>query len=262
MTNLDLSIKRILSSESSEYTYMESLLSETFPVYEYRDLNELRKLVDFGSKLGSDLGSNLRSNLSTDFGGKLGSNLRKTLAEKPEKVSDSACEFSSNLVYLEDVPVGFINFWRISLDSGNKNRDNISEDLKNNLSAVTYIEHFAIDPSFRNGQLGSSVLNYFLTTYCPNIKSKSREEYPEPKLVVLEVERPINPSSDELSARRIRFYERLGFSLLNFDYHQPPYHSGNEFIPMHLMSFGTPPNNATFSIIKSHIYKYVYGLTI
>lgn len=242
MTHLDLSIKRILSSESSEYTYMESLLSETFPVYEYRDLNELRKLVDFGSKLSSDLG--------------------KTLDEEAVNAIDRAYEFSSNLVYLEDVPVGFINFWSISLDSGNKNRNNISEDLKNNLSAVTYIEHFAIDPSFRNGQLGSSVLNYFLTTYCPNIKSKSREEYPEPKLVVLEVERPINPSSDELSARRIRFYERLGFSLLNFDYHQPPYHSGNEFIPMHLMSFGTPPNNATFSIIKSHIYKYVYGLTI
>jgi ribosomal protein S18 acetylase RimI-like enzyme len=205
-------------------------------------LNELRKLVDFGSKLSSDLG--------------------KTLDEEAVNAIDRAYEFSSNLVYLEDVPVGFINFWSISLDSGNKNRNNISEDLKNNLSAVTYIEHFAIDPSFRNGQLGSSVLNYFLTTYCPNIKSKSREEYPEPKLVVLEVERPINPSSDELSARRIRFYERLGFSLLNFDYHQPPYHSGNEFIPMHLMSFGTPPNNATFSIIKSHIYKYVYGLTI
>ena len=242
MTNLDLSIKRIVSSESSEYTYMESLLSETFPVYEYRDLNELRKLVDFGSKLSSDLG--------------------KTLDEEAVNAIDRAYEFSSNLVYLEDVPVGFINFWSISLDSGNKNRNNISEDLKNNLSAVTYIEHFAIDPSYRNGQLGSSVLNYFLTTYCPNIKSKSREEYPELKLVVLEVERPINPSSDELSARRIRFYERLGFSLLNFDYHQPPYHSGNEFIPMHLMSFGTPPNNATFSIIKSHIFKYVYGLTI
>ena len=71
MTNLDLSIKRIVSSESSEYTYMESLLSETFPVYEYRDLNELRKLVDFGSKLnsglGSELGSNLRSNLRCFF---------------------------------------------------------------------------------------------------------------------------------------------------------------------------------------------------
>lgn len=250
MTHLDLSIKRIFSSESSEYIYMESLLSETFPVYEYRDLNELRKLVDFGSKLNSG------------FSSELGSNLRKTLAEKPEKVSDSAYEFSSNLVYLEDVPVGFINFWSISLDSGNKNRDNISEELKNNLSAVTYIEHFAIDPSFRNGQLGSSILNYFLTTYSPNIKFKSREEYPETKLVVLEVERPINPKSEELSARRIRFYERLGFSLLNFDYHQPPYHSGNEFIPMHLMSFGTPPNNTIISIIKSHIYKYVYGLTI
>ena len=102
MTNLDLSIKRIVSSESSEYTYMESLLSETFPVYEYRDLNELRKLVDFGSKLNSG------------FSSELGSNLRKTLAEKPEKVSDSAYEFLSNLVYLEDVPVGFINFWSVS----------------------------------------------------------------------------------------------------------------------------------------------------
>gem|GEM_PF-810195 len=220
MSNKGLTIKRIVSSKSSEYEHMKSLLIETFPACEYRDLGELQNLVD----------------------------------------SDRDCDFYSNLVYLDDIPVGFINFWLIRLDSSNTKTENIPEVLKNELSVVTYIEHFAIDPSYRNGQLGSRVLNYFLTSYYPNLIPKSREEYQEPKFVVLEVEKPINASSDELSARRIRFYERLGFILLNIDYQQPPYRAGYEFIPMYLMSFGAIPPESTLQMIKSLIYKHVYRL--
>ncbi len=40
--------------------------------------------------------------------------------------------------------------------------------------------------------------------------------------VILEVERV----HDTDSQRRISFYERLGYSIVNIDYHQPPYRKG------------------------------------
>ena len=57
----------------------------------------------------------------------------------------------------------------------------------------TYVEHFAIDPAARNGGIGAEAMKQFLV-FCGTP-------------VVLEVEMP----TDEMSKRRIGFYERLGF---------------------------------------------------
>ena len=72
--------------------------------------------------------------------------------------------------------------------------------------------------------------------------------------IVLEVELP----EDDLSKRRIGFYERNGFKLCHKPYMQPPYRSGGTPIPMHVMYSGDRPIDDIFDKIKSEIYRNVY----
>lgn len=81
----------------------------------------------------------------------------------------------------------------------------------------TYIEHFAIFPEMRGSGIGSLALS----------------ELPDP--VILEVEPP-EESSD--ARRRIGFYERNGFHLLDVDYIQPPYSPGLNPVRLKLMLRG------------------------
>lgn len=117
--------------------------------------------------------------------------------------------------------IGFISFW--------------------NLGAFVYVEHFAIDASARNGGFGSTVMHRFL------------ERVPKP--VILEVEAPV----DEMSRRRIGFYERLGFTLDHHPYVQPPYRAGGQWVPMLLMSYGSINLDNQFEEIKTTLYRYVYN---
>ena len=106
----------------------------------------------------------------------------------------------------------------------------------------TYAEHFAIDPEARNGGIGAEAMRQFLS-FCNTP-------------VVLEVEMP----ADELSKRRIGFYERLGFKLDNHVYHQPPYRSGGDWLEMRLMTYGDIDLGNSFEQVKNCLYKYVYGV--
>lgn len=105
-----------------------------------------------------------------------------------------------------------------------------------------YIEHFAIDESARNGGRGGRALKQFLAS-C---------QAP----VVLEVEIP----TDELSKRRIGFYERLGFTLDQHLYHQPPYQEGGETLEMRLMTYGGIDLTGCFEQVKHTLYTQVYGV--
>ncbi len=108
---------------------------------------------------------------------------------------------------------------------------------------VVYIEHFAMDNVLRNRGFGCLVLNCFLDMLPKGIQ------------VVLEAEQPDNP----LAKRRIAFYKRHGFVINTHEYLQPPYHSGNGFLPMVMMS-RFPLENADFEYITQLLYKNVYGL--
>ncbi|MDR0537153.1 MAG: GNAT family N-acetyltransferase [Tannerellaceae bacterium] len=101
-----------------------------------------------------------------------------------------------------------------------------------------YIEHFAVDSSFRNRGLGSSILQDFM------------QENALP--IVLEVEIP----SDETSRKRISFYERSGFIIHPQKYIQPAYSSGKSQVEMRLMSRGS----IDFDAVKGRIYERVYGI--
>ncbi|MGP1461236.1 MAG: GNAT family N-acetyltransferase [Bacteroides sp.] len=85
-------------------------------------------------------------------------------------------------------------------------------------SHVVYCEHFAIAQNFRNQRYGQMVLRTLLAS--------------APKPLLLEVE----PPTDELTQRRINFYEREGLSIVKTDYMQPPYHPSLPPLPLYLLS--------------------------
>ena len=105
-----------------------------------------------------------------------------------------------------------------------------------------YAEHFAIDESARNGGIGAKAMTSFLALH----------EDP----VVLEVEMP----TEEMSKRRIGFYERLGFVLDHHVYFQPPYRRGEALLEMRLMTHGELDLERSFKRVKTIIHQNVYGV--
>jgi len=83
-----------------------------------------------------------------------------------------------------------------------------------------YIEHLAIAPEVRNKGLGSAILKPFIEK--------------EPIPVILEIE----PIIDDLTRRRLKFYESLGFVQYAHPHYQPPYHTSDQ--PLHLVILTYP----------------------
>lgn len=108
------------------------------------------------------------------------------------------------------------------------------------LTDFVFIEHFAISPELRGSGIGSSVIRLM------------EQAYPR---IVLEVE----PPHSEDAARRIKFYEGLGFKAYAHPYLQPSYHAGGSPLKMLLMQKGMSPEEHTFTKINSEIYLEVYG---
>lgn len=105
-----------------------------------------------------------------------------------------------------------------------------------------YLEHFATDPTQRNKGYGKRILE----TWCSQTS----------KPLVLEVEEPI----EEMAKRRIGFYQRNGFTLWEKPYQQPPYKSGDSYLPMRLMVRGNLNCEQDYERIKNKIYQEVYGV--
>ncbi len=105
-----------------------------------------------------------------------------------------------------------------------------------------FIEHFAIKKNLRGKGIGTELLK----NYLPQKENK----------VVLEVERP----KDEISKKRISFYERLNFFLNSFDYIQPAYDENKKPLPMFIMSYPNPLSKEEFKLIRENLHLKVYGL--
>jgi ribosomal protein S18 acetylase RimI-like enzyme len=105
-----------------------------------------------------------------------------------------------------------------------------------------YVEHFAINPDKRSGGIGSFVIRQFI-----NLMTLP---------VVLEVENVV----DDLTARRVRFYEKAGFILHHLDYKQPPYRKSDAWYDLQLMSYGPLDMKNTFESVRDTIYCHVYGI--
>ena len=104
----------------------------------------------------------------------------------------------------------------------------------------TYVEHFAVDASVRNGGIGRMAMQLFMAS-C---------DMP----IVLEVEMP----TEEICVRRIGFYERLGYVLDNHKYFQPPYRKGEPLLELRLMTYGKLDLEQSFEKIRDVLYRYVY----
>ena len=103
-----------------------------------------------------------------------------------------------------------------------------------------YIEHFAVDPALRNSGTGSAMLQELVKQY--------------QKPICLEVELP----EDELTRRRIGFYERNGFVFNEYPYIQPPISKGKSPVPLRIMTYGSAITREKFEEMKEVLYRRVY----
>lgn len=144
--------------------------------------------------------------------------------DKQRENANKNPRFHNNLLLENSTPIGLLTYW--------------------NFESFLYVEHFAISSEIRNKGYGQKAL----------VALKNSWE----GIIVLEVEEPI----DELTRRRINFYQRQGFTLQPHDYQQPPYREGDDWFPMKLMTFGTSDfTMETHEKIKRTIYQEVYGKT-
>lgn len=106
-----------------------------------------------------------------------------------------------------------------------------------------FLEHFAVNPACRGAGIGTRMLQELL----------SRAQKP----VCLEVELPL----DDLTRRRIAFYERNGFFLNDYDYIQPPMAEGQAPVPLRIMSHGSLLSASQFDRLRNTLYREVYPLS-
>lgn len=123
----------------------------------------------------------------------------------------------------DGMPAAFLNYYELQ-----------------DISAV-FVEHFASEAELRGKGIGSALMNELKARYS--------------SMIVLEVEPPEN----ELSERRVRFYQRLGFTLNAGDYFQPSYYGNPEPLPLMLMST-VPLSGRDFSRTAESIHREVYRM--
>lgn len=141
--------------------------------------------------------------------------------EELRRYSDGKASFRNNVILHNNVPIGLLTYW--------------------DFHAFCYIEHFAIDPSLRNGGYGKAALQH-LCQLLPDMP------------IVLEVEEPLT----EMAQRRIRFYQHQDFTLWEKEYLQPPYKPGDGCLPMRLMAYGNLACGQDFEHVRTTIYREVY----
>lgn len=106
---------------------------------------------------------------------------------------------------------------------------------------LRYVEHFAVLPSMRGGGVGARAISQVLDA--------------DMRPVVLEVEIP-EGDEDDMTRRRVRFYERCGFMPFpSFRYIQPPYSPGLPSLELMLMasSESVSLEEAT-RLLHTHVY--------
>jgi ribosomal protein S18 acetylase RimI-like enzyme len=105
-----------------------------------------------------------------------------------------------------------------------------------------YIEHLAIKENLRSFGLGKKVID--------SIKQRF------PGIILFEVEPPL----DELSVRRVRFYERSGYKTVLKEYMQPPYDKNKKPVPMWVLSNNDQIPESDLTEFLTTIRQKVYEL--
>lgn len=103
-----------------------------------------------------------------------------------------------------------------------------------------FIEHFAVSSNLRGNGIGTKLFKHYLDN--------------NTSLTVLEVELP-----KEITAiRRIKYYEKLGMKLNDYDYMQPPLQKDKPLLPLKIMSYKKEITFEEFEELKRIIYSDVY----
>lgn len=110
------------------------------------------------------------------------------------------------------------------------------------LDEFVFIENFATTQAMRGQGLGGALLDFIVANY--------------KKDIVLEVELPVN----DITSRRIGFYQRHDFILSDFDYLMPPLREGDDFLPLKIMSYKKTFTKESFEAYKEQIYNIVYNV--
>lgn len=107
---------------------------------------------------------------------------------------------------------------------------------------LLFIEHIAVDHSMRGNNIGSKLIS--------ELRAKHSDE-----TVILEIDPPI----DEISKRRLEFYQRLGFVENDFQYVHPSYARGDNALPHNLviMSHKRKLTDEEFAEFKDYLYNTI-----
>lgn len=99
-----------------------------------------------------------------------------------------------------------------------------------------YIEHLAVNPEYRGQNIGSETLHLF---------AKKIQ-----KTVILEIDPPV----DEISQKRLRFYEALGYKLNSFVHYHPAYNPA-EYKPheLRVLSLDRQLEIGEFNLFKQQL---------
>jgi len=111
-----------------------------------------------------------------------------------------------------------------------------------NFGDFLFVEHLAVKEDLRGKGIGTELLKVYLS----NNKQK----------IVLEVEKP----ETEIATKRIKFFEKIGFNLNDFDYIQPPYGKDKNTLPMLLMTYPEKITESKFFTIREKLHIVVYRL--
>ncbi|SDE44533.1 GNAT family N-acetyltransferase [Riemerella columbipharyngis] len=106
------------------------------------------------------------------------------------------------------------------------------------LQDFVFLEHFEIFSHFRGQGLGSEVLQLLKNEY---------------RHIVLESE---PDSLSKIAKKRIEFYQRNSFRIIDENYIQPPYSKDKNALPLFLLANFSDADKA---VIKENIYTVVYN---
>ncbi len=140
------------------------------------------------------------------------------------KLAGTEPDFNFYAIMRDNEPIGLFSSW--------------------DMGKFLFVEHFAVSPKYRGWGIGQQVLETWL----------AGQTLP----VVLEVERP----EDDITRRRVGFYERVGFRHWAVDYLQPAYSIDKNPVPMHLMTYGNIDLNELLAEVQQRLYQKVYAGTL
>ena len=110
------------------------------------------------------------------------------------------------------------------------------------LADFYYLEHLAVFPEMRNKKIGQQVLDY-VAEHLKGVR-------------LLEVE----PTEDEMTTRRVNYYRRNGYEVLDKTYVQPSYHALEDACPLWIMGSEDSPRLAEqVERIKEEVYRQQIG---